>query len=167
MKIKHTIIYDVEGEAPFKGAVIHATTESKGVNYRNPSNIIKDVIDFENDGLIFTGEWYKRGKQFVELIKEIENYPKLKTMIYTELTIDEFMFEMGLLFWNNTSPVRLKRKNAKDEMSMLQMIGATVLDNYLTSEETDRYFVMAKHEGENRVYQMTRNDEDMTEEVMN
>lgn len=167
MKIRHKMVQGVEGEAMFRGTIVHLPEDTKEGTKARPEDIIEEIVGCGDEGVIFTGEWHRKGKQLMAMMKEIDKHPELQTMIYTQLDIDDFMFEMGFIAWNIVNNPPLKRKEiAPTDKAMVGFIGSTLLEYYLTSDIHDRYWIMVKHKGQNRVYQLVRSDDDgeITEE---
>lgn len=133
MKIRISkIIHGVEGEAPFKGVILHSNTkDKKGTPYKLKEIFQEITEDGINEGIIFTGDWEKQPKQFLAMLKKVKGYG-LRVSIYTEKSFYEFTQEIGITAWEKTYKTKLKReKNPLDNDPMLAFMGGAILDLYL------------------------------------
>ena len=133
MKIKISkMIHGVEGEAPFKGVILHSNTKDKKSKSYGLKEIFKEIKSVpENEGILFTGDWENQPKQFIAVIKKVKGHG-LQVSIFTEESFNIFTQEVGISAWEKTYKTKLTRQeNPLDNDPMLAFMGCAVLDLYL------------------------------------
>lgn len=133
MKVKISkIIHGVEGEAPFIGAILHSDTKDRRSMRFGGKELFQAIKEHDlNEGIIFTGDWDKQPKQFLEILKKVKG-AGFKVAIYTELSFQLFTQEIGISAWEQVNKAKLRReKNPLDNDPMLGFMGCAMLDLYL------------------------------------
>ena len=147
MKIKYTEIFNgITDEVPYSGVIIEYNPEGKNhsMSDKNLLKLLKTHIDIKCIG--FKGEWNKQPLQFLRLL-ELNKANPLPIIVFTELTFEQFMQEIGIAMFEKVNKIKLDYLDDP----MLAFMANMLVNYYLDGSE---FFVQAKFEDTYRVYRI-------------
>ena len=140
MKIKYTELkHNMEGYAPFVGAVLQAKGDSEKYHTMNIKKLMQEITNNPNNkGVILTGNWSLQPYELIEILK-FTGRKNLGVVIYTDFDFNSFKAHIGVACAERVEKKKIKQEDVAENFSYYGLMGAMIMDYYVT----DDYYIVA------------------------